>query len=330
MSESPRVVPPTTGPQASLQVMDLVRHHGFEFVIFEQLPLISDGTKIIRKVAVVPRGYMMPVPRLGPIPAPWVGPLRPADPFGLLPPAEHVLGLDPKTSPFLSASDRSMGAATMRGEPLLIDVAKVRAAGGQILTVEELASQLSRYAADNPSTRMTIEKLINTITQVEGEVLVKGNVPAGAASRITGTAHLGHINSAQALFEDLKAGRIKQEAFEQGIREIEQAYARARIVGRIGRVCTVVAIVVTVIDLGRATDKSVQQGSVKPIAAESLRQIGGWGGAIAGAKIGGVLGAAVGIETGPGAIVTGVIGAIAFGYLGYIGADLIADQISPN
>ncbi len=51
---------------------------------------------------------------------------------------------------------------------------------------------------------------------------------------------------------------------------------------------------------------------------------------LAGGKIGLVAGALVGIETGPGAIVTGAIGAIIFGIAGYWGADWIADHISPN
>jgi hypothetical protein len=42
------------------------------------------------------------------------------------------------------------------------------------------------------------------------------------------------------------------------------------------------------------------------------------------------VGAAFGIETGPGALITGALGAIVFGAIGYFGADLIADQISPN
>lgn len=61
-----------------------------------------------------------------------------------------------------------------------------------------------------------------------------------------------------------------------------------------------------------------------------IRRVGGWGSAVAGAKIGGIAGAAIGIETGPGAIITGAIGAIIFGTAGYFGADWIADQIDEN
>jgi hypothetical protein len=72
------------------------------------------------------------------------------------------------------------------------------------------------------------------------------------------------------------------------------------------------------------------QGSFKPVGAEVIRQVGGWGGAFVGAKVGFAVGAMFGIETGPGAIITGAIGAVVFGALGYFGADLIADRISPN
>ena len=64
--------------------------------------------------------------------------------------------------------------------------------------------------------------------------------------------------------------------------------------------------------------------------AESIRQVGGWGGGLLGAKIGGAAGAALGIETGPGAVVTGFIGAVIFGVGGYLGADWVADLIDRN
>lgn len=68
----------------------------------------------------------------------------------------------------------------------------------------------------------------------------------------------------------------------------------------------------------------------KPISAEVIRQAGGWGGAVAGFKVGGVIGAGVGIETGPGAIITGLVGGIVFGTAGYFGADWVADHIYEN
>lgn len=61
-----------------------------------------------------------------------------------------------------------------------------------------------------------------------------------------------------------------------------------------GRVVQVVGIVLTAYDLEQATEKSIKTGSVKPISAEVIRQAGGWGGFVAGAKIGTLAGAAVG------------------------------------
>ncbi len=91
-----------------------------------------------------------------------------------------------------------------------------------------------------------------------------------------------------------------------------------------------VGIVFTAYDMGSATLKSIRNDTPKPIVAETIRQVGGWGGAWTGTQIGGSLGAAVGIETGPGAIVTGAIGAVVFGIAGYFGADWLADMIDEN
>lgn len=91
-----------------------------------------------------------------------------------------------------------------------------------------------------------------------------------------------------------------------------------------------VGLVVTAYDIGEAGRKSYETQSVKPIAAESVRQIGGWGAALAGAKIGGAAGAAVGLATGPGAVISAGVGAVLFGAAGYFGADWVADMIDAN
>lgn len=91
-----------------------------------------------------------------------------------------------------------------------------------------------------------------------------------------------------------------------------------------------VGVAFTVYDLGQATAKSIKTESADPIVAESIRQVGGWGGAWLGIKLGAAAGAAVGIETGPGAVVTGAVGALIFGTAGYFGADWIADWIDEN
>jgi RHS repeat-associated protein len=80
-------------------------------------------------------------------------------------------------------------------------------------------------------------------------------------------------------------------------------------------------------DMAKATTESVRTESVKPVAAETLRQVGSWGLAWAGAKAGAAAGAAVG---GPGAVLTGLGVALAMGTAGYLGADWIADFVHPN
>ncbi|KAJ3473095.1 hypothetical protein NLI96_g13136 [Meripilus lineatus] len=96
------------------------------------------------------------------------------------------------------------------------------------------------------------------------------------------------------------------------------------------RVVQVVGIGFTAYDLKEATDQSIKAKSIRPIEKEVVRQIGGWGGAIAGAKMGTAAGALVGIETGPGAIITGLIGGIIFGAVGYMGGSAVANQIPNN
>lgn len=302
---------------------------GLLFNIFEQLPDVGVGGKIIRKVAVVPRNYAF-LPGLPPIRMPGVGSLSPANPAGSLSGAEHVLNLRPQASQYLSASDRAFAAGTIEGTPLLLDVSKIKAAGGRILTVDEVVAQLVEFAVRNPGSRSQIQKLIWTVSKVEGEVLIQGGVPRGAATRITGSAHLGHIRSAESLWQSFKDGALNKAELEQGLINLEKAYGRARVVGRVGRVITVVGVVFTAADLAMATDRSFKQHSARPIGAEIVRQAGGWAGAAAGAEFGGLMGAAFGIETGPGAIITGAVGAMVFGAIGYFDFNWIADHISPR
>ncbi|NOK22165.1 glycine zipper family protein [Corallococcus carmarthensis] len=125
---------------------------------------------------------------------------------------------------------------------------------------------------------------------MEGEVLMEGSVPASAIKR---------SHHAMTAARSLKAIQVIGLAF-------------------------------TVYDVGKATVKSVKQGSIKPITAEGIRQVGGWAAAVAGMKVGALTGAALGVETGPGAILTGFAGALIVGTAGYFGADWVADFIDEN
>jgi LysM repeat protein len=302
-----------SGNVAEVQIpANVALARGFLFVVFEQLPDVGAG-KIVRKVAAIPRDFS----------------LRPANSLGSLNPAEHVLNLKPTQSQFLSASNRAFGAPSIGGEPLLLDVARIQKAGGRIYSVSDVVRDLERFVADHPASRPRVEKLISTIRDIEGEVLIQGETPRGSA-RPASPAHSNYIRSAEELWAEFRGNRLTKAQLQQELANLEKAYARARIVGRVGRVLTVIGVVVTLADLAGATQRSVQQESFRPLGAEVIRQVGGWGAAAAGAKIGFVTGALFGIETGPGAIITGAVGAIFFGAAGYFGADWIADHISPN
>jgi hypothetical protein len=94
-----------------------------------------------------------------------------------------------------------------------------------------------------------------------------------------------------------------------------------------GRIFLVVGVVVDGIQLAGAVQTSVEQESVRPVAAQTLRTAGSWAMAWAGAKAGVMLGAAAGVETGPGVVLTAIGGGVVGGVAGYLGADWIADWI---
>ena len=298
----------------------LAMARGYMFVLFEQLPDVGPR-KVIRKVAVVPKNFALSAP-------------NPTAGFSL---AEHALG-DNK-SKFLSSSNKPFGSPTMgKASPsnpggwkslLLIDLEKAKAAGARVFTVEEVVADLNRHASQNPALRTRVNQLIWAIEKVEGEVLIQGGVPGNAVKRVS-SAHTPYISTADELWASFAKGKINKAQLEAELASLEKGYNKAKIVGRVGRVLTVVGVVFTVKDVADATQRSAQANSYKPLAAETIRQVGGWGGALAGAKIGAVGGALFGIETGPGAILTGAAGAIIFGALGYFGADLIADEVEKD
>ena len=94
-----------------------------------------------------------------------------------------------------------------------------------------------------------------------------------------------------------------------------------------GRVFLVVGIVVDSAQLYTATVESIDQGTPRPVVAQSVRTAGSWAMAWAGAKAGVAIGAAAGVESGPGLVLTAIGGGLIFGIAGYLGADWIADFI---
>ena len=147
--------------------------------------------------------------------------------------------------------------------------------------------------------RRRTESLIRMIRNIEREVLVKGYIPGKYVKRVN-------------------------EVHRTFISQAERSMVNLRIHNNVA------GAVFTVGDMSYATNKSIQEGSVRPIAAESIRQAGGWGLGWAGMKVGCAAGALAGIETGPGAFVTCAIGGAIGGVAGYFGADWVADMIYEN
>ncbi len=188
-------------------------------------------------------------------------------------------------SGFVSASERAFGSERFSGRSFWIDIGKVQASGGGIVNAEDIARDLDRIAAKTKDPE-----------------------------------RLGNIERIRNLSRN-----VDREILIEG--EIPAAAVKgagAMVATRAFQFVEGVGIVLTIYDLGKATERSVQTHSIKPIAAEGIRQTGGWAGALAGAELGGMAGAAVGIETGPGAAITGAAGALIFGAAGFFGADWVA------
>lgn len=207
--------------------------------------------------------------------------------------AEHVMGNN--KSPYISTSSIfPEGSPRFDGKTIYVDVEKALKSGAKLVTTDEILKTLNEYKSHNPHLTKRIDKIASYVKDIDKEILIKGEkIPA------------------KAIFTPESLTIVKK-------------------LTKVGRVVKVVGIALTAYDLEQATEKSVATESVKPISAEVIRQAGGWGGFVAGAKIGTVAGAAVGIETGPGAFLTGLVGGIIFGAAGYYGADWVADYIDEN
>ncbi|WP_233469188.1 glycine zipper family protein [Caballeronia glathei] len=206
--------------------------------------------------------------------------------------AEHVMGNN--KSAFISTSALFPGGSPrFVGKSIYIDIAKAKRSGATLIDTDEILRALEQYRAQNLHLDKRITKISSYVRDIDKEILVKGKrIPASAV-------------------------------FTDGSLKASMRFAKY------ARVVQVVGIVFTAYDLGVAADASFQTKRVQPIAKEVIRQTGGWAGGIAGFRIGAAAGALVGVETGPGVLVTGLIGGIVFGAIGYIGTEAVAEQI-PN
>jgi len=191
-------------------------------------------------------------------------------------------------SKYISASERLLGSPRFEGKRYWINTKKVKQAGGTIHEGAVIAKDLERIAKKTKDPKFL--EYIKEITYKSGVI--------DKEVLIEGSIPAGAVKGALA------------EGLTHGF-----------------RVATVVGMVISIHDLSEALDESIETNSIKPFSEETLRQAGGWAGALAGAKIGASAGALVGIETGPGALLTGAAGGFIFGAAGYIGADWLTEFI---
>lgn len=277
-------------PSEPQHATSLIPGRAYLFVLADEFDPLR--RKVVRKVMVNPHLAARLASRLG-------RPVRLMDDpsiFGLHPtgPGAPVsMGrhvMNLKPSPFSSASTHPLGAPRYSGSPFWIDVEAARAAGATFHDADEIIADLRRIAG-KMARPADIEKLVQLERVVRGDREV---LVRGSvpASAIKGT-------TAMALTRGLQGFQV-------------------------------VGFVVSAVELAHATRASLTLRSAAPLAAEGLRQVGGWATAWGGMKLGAAAGAAVGIETGPGAILSGAAGALLGGIAGYMGFDWVADMIDSN
>jgi hypothetical protein len=194
-------------------------------------------------------------------------------------------------SAFMSASDHALGASRIAGSRFWIDVEAAQRAGLSFHETEEILRDLDRIER-KLGKRADLARLrkYRALIARDAEVAFRGSTIPPSA--IKGAAAMGMTRALQGV--------------------------------------QIVGFIVTAVELGDAAERSIATHSVLPLTAESIRQGGSWASAWAGMKLGGSAGAAVGIETGPGAIVTGLIGAVFGGAAGYFAFDWAADHLDRN
>jgi hypothetical protein len=268
----------------------LVPARGFFFVLADEVNPLRQ--KVVRKVMVSPAvSQKLSLQLARPIPV-----MPNPEQLGLHPtgPGSSVSigrhAMGMKPSSFSSASNSMLGPSRIGGSRFWIDVEKAQRAGATFHDTEEILADLDRIA------RKTAKAA--DLARIER---IKGLVRADAEVLIKGSVPAAAVKGVPAM------------ALTRGLQGVQ-----------------IVGFAMTAIDVTRATQRSIREGSVKPIAAETVRQVGGWAAAWAGVKLGAAGGALLGVETGPGAIATGAVGGLIGGVAGYYGFDWIADHISPN
>jgi hypothetical protein len=322
-------------------------------------PIVPPGAGsswVIRKVDVNPASSS-PKATMGAQGNPLRVGMQPNNVSGATSSAQHSLNINSNQSPYLSTSRKPYGAPNFsakataqsaaggglqpsglkRSQPYMVDLNKVTGKGGSVVSTNQLVRDLNNFAKANPDYKGPVSKLKQTVSRIEGETLIKGSVSKDAIS-VPNKQHLNMIRKAEDIYSKAKAGGGTAEQVikraQPELRALETATEASSKFGsnlsRAGKGLGVLGAAASVYELGKAGKESVDTGSPAPVAAEAVRQVGGWAGAWAGAQAGAGIGALAGIETGPGAVLTGLAGGIIGGVAGFFAADKAADLIHEN
>jgi len=204
--------------------------------------------------------------------------MAPSDPNAALRPAEHALNQHAGgASPYLSASERPLGASNIDGKRYWVDLPQVRDAGAEIISNADLVDDMDALVQENPNLAHRAN-LWKGAQAVEGEMLIKGDIPPQALE--TGSMRaLKGLGTAAGI---AGAGLTAYELYEAGQESIEE-----------GSAAPLVA-------------ETIRQGG---------SWAGAWAGAQAGAALGGALGLTTGPGAVVTAIGGGIVGGVA-GFVG--------------
>lgn len=229
------------------------------------------------------------------------------DPKASNSPGEHALGehLDKPKQPsqHISASENPRGAPKYKGKKYWIDIDKAKKAGVEYITNAELEEHLD--------------------DQVQSGRFDKGRVDNWKIDQVVDHEKLAKEPTSK-LKDISKRGGEMEGVFTKN--DVPAAAVETGAMRIVKRLAQGVGAATTAIDVGNAIIESIEQGSIKPLAAEVIRQVGAWGGAALAIFLVGLLSTPVGWL---GMLIGFAVGSLG-GIGGYLGSDYLADQIWAN
>ncbi len=221
---------------------------------------------------------------------PHINGLWPRDPLSKTSIVQHIIDY-PRNTPYISATTRfPKGVPGWNKEKVYIDLDAAQKAGVKVYTTEQVATELNLYKKAYPHTAQRIDAALKNLYKVENEVLLE--------------PEQGKSIPSSAIWKP----------------EIYQFAQRAQVL-------YVISLVFTAYNLGAATNQSIKEESIRPIAKETIKQAAGWGTAWMGFKIGFASGALFTSETGPLALGGGLIGGFICGVYGYHSGELLGNWL---